>query len=282
MCAKSDIQPQRHAARKAGPALWQLRQFGREANPTGRRYEFHNTRRSPAGLLVIQASLQGHLQIKNHQGTFHAPEKSLILFQYGDDSHYQRPNPTDGPYHCAWIGILGAGVSEHARELTAINGPVIDTTTDPSLITDLEHLIDTADPINEPDQAKLAAASYHYLTRLYHHVTNRQQAKLPPVEQAAQTLYQQPLRPVTVTQIAQRFNVSREHLIRTFTQHHAEAPHAYLTRKRTDQAIQLLTQTSLPLADVTRQAGFSSQHTLARQIRAATGLAPTALRNQHR
>ncbi|MEQ9454067.1 MAG: AraC family transcriptional regulator [Phycisphaeraceae bacterium] len=282
MCAERDIRLIPGKARRAGPALWQVRQFGREFNPSGRRYDFHNTRRSPAGLLVIQASLKGQLRITDRHGSFSVPEGSITLFQYADASHYYRPDPADGPYLCAWIGVIGAGVTEHANELTAIQGPVIDTATDSSLLSDLQAIIDAADPQQDPSPADLAAKAYHYLTRLYDHVSRRHQATLPPVEQAADQLRRQPLRPWSIKEIAQRFKVSREHLARTFTARHGEPPHTYLTRRRTEHAIQLLTQTSLPLADIARQSGFASHHTFARQIRSATGQAPSTIRRTHR
>ncbi|QDU71416.1 AraC family transcriptional regulator [Mucisphaera calidilacus] len=260
------------------PTLWELRQCGREHNPAGRAYWFDNTHRQPAGIVVIQASTLGRLVIEDSNGQHHAPQGSLIIFRYGEPTTYYRPDPNDGPYRCAFIGLVGAGVHQHADALRAIRGPVIETASNPTLLDNLDQLIDATEPARGTDPTQIAALAYNYITRLFDHVRQTRREQLPPAQQAVDQLVRQPLAPWSIKRVADRFGISREHLCRVFHERVGETPHAYLSRHRVEAAVNLITQTTLAITDIARQSGYTSTHSLARHVRQHTGHSPTNLR----
>lgn len=70
----------------------------------------------------------------------------------------------------------------------------------------------------------------------------------------------------------------RTTLFRQFTRHRGLTPSAYLRRQRLAEALRLLRETSLPVAEVASASGFRDPAYLSQVIRAATGFTPTALR----
>ncbi|MDX1800528.1 MAG: AraC family transcriptional regulator [Marinobacter sp.] len=86
-------------------------------------------------------------------------------------------------------------------------------------------------------------------------------------------------RKITVNDLASVacLSVSRFHeLFRDLT---GITPHQYLLQTRLEQAVQLLTGTSLTVSDIGFRTGFSSQSALTNALRKHRGITPSALRN---
>jgi len=87
---------------------------------------------------------------------------------------------------------------------------------------------------------------------------------------------------ITVDAIAKAAHVSRRTLIRRFTDILGKPPTEVLREMRIDLAKKLLSNTELPLIEVTLRCGLSDQSQLSRMIRDATGKTPAALRREYR
>jgi AraC family transcriptional regulator of arabinose operon len=86
--------------------------------------------------------------------------------------------------------------------------------------------------------------------------------------------------PLDLTRIAAAAAVSPSHLIRLFRETLNSTPVAYLWEQRARHGVELLEHTGLPVGVIADRCGFASRHHFARRIRAATGFAPTALRDR--
>jgi len=80
------------------------------------------------------------------------------------------------------------------------------------------------------------------------------------------------------TSLAARSQRHRTTLFRQFTRHRGLTPSAYLRRQRLAEALRLLRETSLPIAEIATASGFRDPAYLSQVIRTATGFTPTALR----
>lgn len=87
--------------------------------------------------------------------------------------------------------------------------------------------------------------------------------------------------PLAVADLAEIAGLSVWHFARCFKRSVGVPPHTYLARRRMETAAQLLRQGELPLVDIARRSGFSSASRFATAFRQATGMAPSAFRNQH-
>lgn len=264
-----------------GLTLWQVSAFGRERTAAGRVYHWVNRRRQPTDLVVIQVTLEGSIRYESPQEQRVAGPGSLLLFALGEDSVYGQPKPLERPYRCQWVNLQGAGLMEHINVLRRRHGSVREVGLDHRLVSEHSDLIALADPKRGTSPTAMAAAVHGFILHLFEHAERHRMQRLSPVEQAVEHILQQPHTPLSLEQIAGRFGCSREHLSRAFRERVGRSPGAYLTEAKRARALQLLRETELPLSAVATQSGFHSAATLARQIRRATGQAPSELRSHH-
>lgn len=85
-----------------------------------------------------------------------------------------------------------------------------------------------------------------------------------------------------VVELARRAGVSREHLARSFRAWYGTPISAFLRDRRLARAWRGLVTTDWPLAEVAFESGFADQSHLTRQMHAAYGLTPAALRRRSR
>ncbi|CAN5381931.1 AraC family transcriptional regulator [soil metagenome] len=86
--------------------------------------------------------------------------------------------------------------------------------------------------------------------------------------------------PLTLSDLATVAGLSRFHFSRAFRSAVGETPLAYVARKRVERARALLRKTELPLAEVARQAGFTSPGYFSTAFKRSTGLKPSLYRQQ--
>ncbi len=89
-------------------------------------------------------------------------------------------------------------------------------------------------------------------------------------------------RPIGLAEIAAAAHLSPYHCLRLFRSVHACTPVAYLRQRRLRTAARLLRETAATVAEIAAGVGIESRTTLFRQLRAAHGASPRALRAQPR
>jgi AraC family transcriptional regulator len=81
-----------------------------------------------------------------------------------------------------------------------------------------------------------------------------------------------------LTDLAGLLNLSRFHFVRTFKQSTGLPPHRFLMARRIERAKELLAEPGLPIAEVSRRAGFHGVTQLTRAFRRLTGTTPSGFR----
>lgn len=84
--------------------------------------------------------------------------------------------------------------------------------------------------------------------------------------------------PVSVADMAAQVHVSPSHFHTLFKQRAGQSPHQYLRNARVDEAVRLICNSALPLAEVATRCGFSSQSALTHAVRQQCGQTPGKLR----
>lgn len=87
-------------------------------------------------------------------------------------------------------------------------------------------------------------------------------------------------RPLSLQEMADRFRVSRFHLIRAFRAATGFTPHEYLKKYRVRMACALLLSSDLPVARIAECCGFGAASSLSSAVRAETGRSPLAYRRK--
>lgn len=265
--------------RDGGGTLWRVSTFGRrQRTAAGTRYWWRNAGREPAGLVVVQATLAGSVEL--HEGEQVTPVRSgsLMLFVYDEPSAYGLREPLAETYVCSWVCLQGAGLREHVEALRRRFGSVRDVGLDHPLFAELDELVALAEPKSATPPTAMAAATHAFVMRLFDQAEESRRRTAPPVQQAIDFVVRQPHLVASLDAVAERFGCAREHLSRTFADQVGGSAAGYVAQAKQRRALRLLQDTDLPLGDVAQQAGFATGRTMARQVRAATGMTPSAYR----
>jgi AraC-like DNA-binding protein len=100
----------------------------------------------------------------------------------------------------------------------------------------------------------------------------------PVVTAALRRVHQDPRRPWTVSELSTAAGVSRTAFTRRFTRLMGKPPRDYLSGVRLAQGARLLRETTLPLAAVARQVGYSSEFAFGGAFRRVYGISPGRFR----
>ena len=261
-------------AREAA-TLWRLGFFARERWLPGSGYWWVNRGRG-AGTVVFQYTVAGRMVLREGERVSDVPPGHAALFAHEEDSEYGLPPDCAQPYVCEWVTLSGAGLPEHWQLLRERFGSVI--AVGDATLAALHQLRRDADQRRRLDPAAVSGAVHTFVLGLFTHLQRERQAGQSAVERALEELLSHPTAAPPLKRLAERNGCSREHLTRVFIERMGLPPGEWLARERLALALRLLRDTSLPVAAVAEQCGYGSTHTLARQVRAATGSAPRALR----
>lgn len=258
---------------------WRVLAFAsRQRTAPGQRYFWDNRRRTPAQVVVVQATHEGAIQYRGPDGPLPVRPGSIMLFSYGEASNYGSPAPLDAPYICSWVNLQGAGLPEHIAALRARFASVRDVGMQHPLFAELEELIALAHPAQAATPTAMAAAVHTFIMHLFEHAEESHRRRLSPVQRAVESITRYPHLATSLDAVAHRFGCTREHLSRTFHHQLKQTPAAFIADAKRRRAQRLLRDSDLPLAEVARQSGFASPRTMARQLRLATGKTPSAFR----
>ena len=260
--------------------LWRVNGWGRQLVGPNRPYWWENRERIPERQVYAQLTREGRILHRDHDGTERwCGPGSLLLFKHGEPTSYGRPAGDRTPYRCAWVGLLGAGLYEHWQWIQERCGAVHDLGDDPRCAEALDRLMDLSDERSRATPLARAAAVHAFVNQLFALLEERRSAGTrSPLDRALEELLAQPMSVGTLKDLARRHGVSREHLARAAHLRLGRPPAAWLTEIRLARALQLLRETALPIAEVARQSGFPSAHTLARQVRRNAGRSPARVR----
>jgi len=83
---------------------------------------------------------------------------------------------------------------------------------------------------------------------------------------------------IEVKRLAQLANLSVYYFVRAFKQSIGVTPRDYLTRRRLERTMELLSGSEMPISEIALAAGFADQSHCARRFRQHVGMSPRAYR----
>lgn len=258
--------------------LWRVTAHGEDRQPPGQHYWNENTGRQPSDIVVFQLTVGGTLTYRDAAGMHAVPKRHALLFAYDEDTGYGVAADATQTYRSRYVCLRGAGLGDHWTAIRRQYGSVLDLRQNRLVPETLARLIDMARPHRAASPSAQASLVYSFVMQVFDHARASHSRELAPVERAVAALRDAPLTAWSLKEVAATYGVSREHLSRVFHDVTGQTPAAYVRRARLHRARWLIENTTLPIAAIVRQAGYSSPHTLARQIKEATGCSPHALR----
>ncbi len=150
----------------------------------------------------------------------------------------------------------------------------------------MQGLLDFAVQVLGSDEAATSPMAWHLGGLLLHGLHDRLFSTPVPLSSAAaidleklEAYVRHNLeRAISVPELATLTCVSSSHFHQLFKQVSGLTPHQFVLKIRLEQAAQMLTQSTLPVAEVASRCGFSSQSALTHAVRRATGKTPKRLR----
>lgn len=257
--------------------LWRLQSYGAERYAAGSAYWWDNRVR-PGEAMVFQVTIAGTMVLRTGDHDLPVPVGHAALFRYGEGTAYGLPPGATEGYACRWVDLGGAGLAAHWEALQARFGRVVPC--DAETLAALDRLIERAHPRRASDPVAASAAVHEFVLGLFARLRRQRLAAQSAVERAVEAMLANPTAAPPLKKLAEQCGCSREHLTRVFAARTGLPPATWLARARLERALALLRDTELPVAAVAAQCGYGSAHTLARQVRAATGKSPKALRRR--
>jgi AraC-like DNA-binding protein len=148
-----------------------------------------------------------------------------------------------------------------------------------SAVRELVSTLTVLDQEHPPvSSANASAYAYRLLMKLHglRPQTDPQEPTFSPLVDSAIAIIQEEFPFLeSLDELSQRLEVSKAHLIRTFTQKVGISPGKYLTRVRIDYAKLLLQDQDVSIAYVAEASGFSGSNYFAKVFRKLTGMSPT-------
>lgn len=101
------------------------------------------------------------------------------------------------------------------------------------------------------------------------------------LEQAASLFQEHLFSRISLDQVCQRLDISKEHLIRLFNRHLHTTPMRYYTHLKIEAASSMLINSDLSLKEIAWELGFSSPFHLSKRFKEHTGSTPSAYRKRY-
>ena len=113
-------------------------------------------------------------------------------------------------------------------------------------------------------------------------IRRRESATAPSVAmQIRQTVDLIPNGSISLDQLAQKFHVSKQHLIRLFKQEYGITPYEYVLNRRVGLAQSLLKKTGLSVREIAEQLNFCDGAYFTEFFRKHTGMTPLQFRKEY-
>jgi AraC family transcriptional regulator len=104
----------------------------------------------------------------------------------------------------------------------------------------------------------------------------------PALAQAVREIEVHLAEPLSIPAIAQRADISHNHLTRLFKGQFGLTAEGYIRQRRTERALHLLAHTTMAVKTIAAEVGLPDLHFFNKTIRGATKLSPREYREQHR
>jgi AraC-like DNA-binding protein len=237
-------------------------------------YNRHDT----GGQLVITLAGRGRLRIgKQHHDL--TPGRAFLHNHRDRNIGYYYPQAGNEPWRFLWIAFDGSSEVITA-ELNRHYGYIYHLPLDGSIVKKLAAFHSLRDLLQVPTPlagAKLVMDIFAGLGDTFEHkLIKTPQSML--ISNVQQYIIENISSELTVSAIADKFQVSREHLTRVFKTQTGITPHSYITQRRMILARELLLQTRLNCKEIADRVGYSDLAVFSRAFKAALKMSPSAIR----
>ncbi|MBU5672215.1 helix-turn-helix domain-containing protein [Paenibacillus brevis] len=245
-------------------------------------YRWDGLERTDGPLLLFQYTISGEGIYESGNRTHRVSAGQAILAEIpGPHRYYYHPE-SQAPWEFLFLLFRPNLILPHWRKFLREAGEVPYLPLDSAPVRLSRMIVVDAGAGRISDPLIASSCVYQFMTELARMqvTTLRNRANWPEnVRHAAEFIELNYSRMVSIDQLAEHVSLSKYHLIRRFSASTGLTPGAYLTRIRTEKAMELLRGTGLSIETIAEQVGYSSGSYFIKAFRGLTGLTPGEFRS---
>ncbi|MBP1993623.1 helix-turn-helix domain-containing protein [Paenibacillus eucommiae] len=242
---------------------------------------YNGLKRGQAGNSIFQYTLKGKGMIRIGEQLHSLEAGKAFMVDVPSDHEYYYPGEDDG-WLVLFIVLNGEHVDSCWSFIREQLGSVAVFETDAFVIRYLVRLYWEAYLGHLNDGFQSAGAAYQFLTELYRtaHIMPPQPSAKPELVRQIVELMENDYRTLTgLDDLADRLDVSKFHITRTFHHHTGSTIMQYLTKLRINRAIELLLNSNHTMEYIAQEIGYQNSKYFTKVFREHTSMPPGKYRN---
>lgn len=261
------------------PGLLRIYTIGHQV-VTGPGYDFHGLRRNAEGLL-FQYTLSGSGWLEAGGRRLPVPKGHAFLIDIPSDHRYYYECSENKPWEVIWIRFGGESALSFWNQLCS-RGNVLAFDKEAKCIRLLFQLYGDVKAGRLGGEIDQTIRVYEWLMHAWNEGIGAGRSDFPPdtayFPQAVRYMKEHFNRAITLQDIAESERLSKYHFCKQFHLKTGMSPIAFLNKVRMEEAVSLLSTTSLPVADIARMTGFETPGYFAKVFKKLVGGTPTEYR----
>lgn len=245
-------------------------------------YYWDGLERSDGPLLLFQYTLSGEGIYESGSRTHRVTAGQAFLAEIpGPHRYYYHPDSA-APWEFLFLLFRPSLILPHWRKFQQEAGEVPYLPPDCAPIRLLKMIVNDAAAGRITDPLIASSCIYQFMTelaRLQVTTLRNRDNWSENVRRAAEFIEHNYSQMISIDQLSEHVSLSKYHLIRRFSASTGLTPGAYLTRVRTEKAMELLRGTSLSIEAIAGRIGYSSGSYFIKAFRSLTGLTPGDFRS---
>lgn len=245
-------------------------------------YDFHGMKRNAEGML-FQYTLSGTGYLEADGRRYAVPKGHAFLVEIpGDHRYFYDSAASRGkPWEVVWIRFGGELATRYWEALCS-RGRVLPFDKDSRPIRLLLQLFGDVRGGKLGGAVDQSIRLYEWLLHVWDTALHAGKTDVPPGEGAfplaVRYMKERLNQPLTLQEMADCERLSKYHFCKQFHLKMGMSPIAYLNKLRMEEAVSLLSTTSLPVADIARMTGFETPGYFAKVFKRLVGGTPTEYR----
>lgn len=231
--------------------------------------------------LVITLSGEGRLKIKENEYIL-SLGKAFLHNHNDHDVCYFYPHEGREKWNFLWFAFYGGNSSDLITEINQTYGYIFDVPLNSELVNILKGYKKYSNEVQIISPFEGAQLVYDILTLLCktNDENSRPASNSTLIGEVQSLINYDPSAELQVDRIAERFNISREHLSRIFCHETGVSIHEYIIRTRLKMAVNLLIQTRLSSKEIADRCGWNDYSNFYRIFKQRFNCTPRQLRSK--
>jgi len=245
-------------------------------------YHWDGLERTDGPLLLFQYTFSGEGVFELGDCSHRVTAGQAFLAEIPSSHRYYFPQEASAPWEFLFLLFRPNVVLPLWRKFLSEAGAVPYLPEDSTPVRLARMIITDAGAGRITDPYIASSCVYQFVTELARmQVTSQKNKENWPesVKRAAELMESNYAQMISIDQLSEHVGLSKYHLIRRFSDSTGLTPGAYLTRVRTEKAMDLLRGTSLSIETIAERVGYSSGSYFIKAFRRLTGLTPGEFRS---